>query len=132
MEGSTTGAGTRTRSDGAKVLDPSDWASYFHELNRRIEHGTDLEASIEVAGEDVDGTEAERLPLDGITFEYHDDQIAIGLGGRGRRYPAVLWHFVDHPRQVWLREHEGLPVSLGIESEDGTYTFVRIRPARAD
>lgn len=130
MEGSTTGTGAASGSDAARVLDPSEWASYFEELNRRMEHGTDLVASIEVAGEDVDGTEAELLPLDGITFEHHDDQIAIGLGGRGRRYPAVLWHNVDHPRQVWLREHEGLPVSVGIEAEDGTYTFVRIRPAR--
>jgi uncharacterized protein DUF5335 len=130
MEGSTRGTGTASASEAARVLDPSEWSSYFHELNRRIEHGTDLEASIEVTGEDVDGTEAEHLPLDGITWEHHDDQIAIGLGGRGRRYPAVLWHFVDHPRQVWLRENEGLPVSLGIESEDGTYTFVRVRPAR--
>jgi hypothetical protein len=115
----------------ARVLDPSEWATFLDELNRRIERGEEFEASVEVTGEDVDGTEVELLPLDGITFEHHDDQIAIGVGGRGRRYPAVLWHFVDRPRGVWVREHEGSPVSLGIESEDGTYTFVRLRRSAA-
>jgi len=28
------------------------------------------------------GTEAERLPLNSITYEDGDDQIAIGVGGR--------------------------------------------------
>ncbi|MEA2475444.1 MAG: hypothetical protein QOE06_3359 [Thermoleophilaceae bacterium] len=111
------------------MLDPSEWSRYFDDLNRRIEHGEQFEASVEVTGEDVDGTEVELLPLDGITFERHDDQIAIGVGGRGRRYPAVLWHFVDGPRRVWVREQDGAPASLGIESEDGTYTFVRLRAA---
>jgi hypothetical protein len=119
------------QATGARVLDPSEWASFFEELNRRIEHGEELETSVEVTSEDLDGTEVELLPLNGITFERHDDQIAIGVGGRGRRYPAVLWHFVDRPRRLWVREHEGTPVSLGIESEDGTYTFVRLRRASA-
>jgi hypothetical protein len=128
MERAMPGAGA---ANEAKLLEKPQWGSFFEELNKRLEHGEQLEASVEVTGEDVDGTEAELLPLDGITWEHHDDQIAIGLGGRGQRYPAVLWHFVDHPRQVWVRVHEGVPVSLGIESEDGTYTFVRLRRAGA-
>jgi len=112
----------------ARELDRSEWAAYFHELNRRLEDGLELEAAIEVSGEKIDGTEAEGLPLDGITWEDGDDQIAIGLGGRGRRFPAVLWHFVDHPARIWVREDGGTPVALGVEAEDGTYTFVRLTP----
>jgi hypothetical protein len=117
-----------THIQGARELEQAEWGPYFDDLNKRIEHGLDLEASIEIAGEDVDGTEAERLPLDGITWEDGDDEIAIGLGGRGARYPAALWHFVDHPARVWVREDDGVPAAIGIESEDGTYTFIRLRP----
>jgi hypothetical protein len=115
---------------GARELEQAEWGPYFDDLNKRIEHGLDLNASIEIAGEDVDGTEAERLPLDGITWEDGDDEIAIGLGGRGERYPAALWHFADHPARVWVREEDGVPTAIGIESEDGTYTFIRLRSAR--
>jgi hypothetical protein len=114
--------------DTARELDRSEWFGYFDELTKRIEHGTTLEASIEVTSETIDGTEAELLPLDSITYERGDDQFAIGLGGRSSRYPAVLWHYVDHPARVWVHEHEGLPTGVGIEADDGTYTFVRLQP----
>jgi hypothetical protein len=115
-------------TETARELERSEWGPYFDDLNKRIERGLDLEASIEIAGEDVDGTEAEQLPLDGITYEDGDDEIAIGLGGRGRRYPAALWHFVDHPKRVWVHEPGSMPTAIGIESADGTYTFVRLTP----
>jgi hypothetical protein len=119
---------TTSHMQGARELEQDEWGPYFDELNKRIERGLDLEASIEIAGPDVDGTEAEHLPLDGITWEDGDDEIAIGLGGRGARYPAALWHFVDDPVRVWVREDEdGVPTAIGIESEDETYTFIRLR-----
>jgi hypothetical protein len=114
----------------ARELDRPEWGPYFDALNKRIENGLDLEAAIEIAGEQIDGTEAELLPLDGITFEDGDDQIAIGLGGRGRRYPAALWHYADHPVRVWVHEDGDIPTAIGVESADGTYTFVRLKPAR--
>lgn len=113
----------------ARELDRSEWGSYFDDLDRRMEHGLDLDASIEIAGGDVDGTEAAHMPLDAITYEDGDDQIAIGLGGRGARYPAALWHFVDEPARVWVHEERGVPEAIGVESSDGTYTFIRLRPA---
>jgi hypothetical protein len=118
-------------TDRGRELDRTEWFGYFNDLSKRIEHGLELEAAIEVAGETIDGTEAEALPLDGITYEKKDDQIAIGLGGRGRRFPAALWHYVDHPTRVWVREDGDVPVAIGIEAadEDHTYTFVRLQPA---
>jgi hypothetical protein len=118
------------REQGRELSQP-EWQPYFEAINRRLEDGLALEATIEIAGATVDGTEAERLPLDGITYEDGDDEVAIGVGGRGRRFPAVLWHFVDHPARVWVREDEGVPAAIGVEAEDGTYTFVRLRPAPA-
>jgi hypothetical protein len=121
-------------TDRRRELDPSEWFGYFNELSKRLEHGLELEAAIEVTSEATDGTEAEPLPLDGITYEKKDDQIAIGLGGRGQRFPAVLWHYVDHPTVVWVREEGDVPVAIGIEGgdEDHTYTFIRLRQAGSD
>jgi hypothetical protein len=110
-----------------RELDRSEWGDYFNAINKRLEDGAQIEAAIDVTNEVIDGTEAHLLPLDGITFEHKKDQIAIGLGGRGQRYPAVLWHFVDHPAHVWVNDDGDLPTAIGIESSDGTYTFVRVR-----
>ena len=103
-----------------------DWQPCFEALNRQIEDGAEIEATVEVVTELVDETEAERLPLDGITHEDGDDQIAVGLGGRGSRYPAVLWHFVDRPRRVSVVEDDGRPRAFVIESEDEALTLVRL------
>jgi hypothetical protein len=111
-----------------RELHRHEWASFFEALNRRLERGERLGASIEVYTLDAGGTEAEMLPLDGITYEEGDDQIAIGLGGRGRRFPAVLWHFVDEPLRVCLREQGGVPSEIRIGSCDGSQTIVHLRP----
>jgi hypothetical protein len=118
---------TASDTTDRRELDRSEWGDYFNAINKRLEDGTQIEAAIDVASDVVHGTEANLLPLDGITWEDGDDQIAIGLGGRGQRYPAVLWHFVDHPVHVWVNEDGDLPTAIGIESSDGTYTFVRVR-----
>jgi hypothetical protein len=114
-------------ADTARELDRSEWSRYFEDLDKRIEGGLDLEASIEIAAEDFDGTEAVHLPLDAITYEDGDDEIAIGLGGRSARYPAALWHFVDNPARVWVHEQDSVPEAIGIEAGDGAYTFIRLR-----
>jgi hypothetical protein len=114
-----------------RELDRAEWFSYFNNLSRELAHGLDLEAAIEVTSEAVDGTEAEALPLNGISYEKKDDQVAISLGGRRPRFPAILTHFVDHPTLVWVREEGGIPVAIGIESgdPDRTYTFIRLQRA---
>jgi hypothetical protein len=111
-----------------RELHKHEWAAFFDDLNRRLERGERLRASIEVYTLDAGGTEAEMLPLDGITYEEGDDQIAIGLGGRGRLFPAVLWHFVDEPFRVRLREQGGVPTEIRIGSCDGSQTIVHLRP----
>ena len=117
-----------SRAGQRRELAREEWAPYFDVLNKRLEQGLRLDAAVEVTSEATDGTEAEALPLVSITYEKHDDQIAIGLGGRGPRFPAALWHYVDHPTLVWVRENGDIPVAIGIEGgdEDRTYTFVRV------
>ncbi|MEA2366646.1 MAG: hypothetical protein QOE69_877 [Thermoleophilaceae bacterium] len=109
-----------------RELEQDEWAAFFDELNKRMEHGEELEATIEIVSDPAVGTEAERLPLASITYEDGDDQIAIGVGGRGHRFPTVLWHFVDHPRKVVVTEPDVDVTGLIIESEDETLTVVRL------
>jgi len=120
---------TETEPDTAlgRELARSEWSGYLTEFERRLDPGEELETTLELVGpEEPIGTEAERLPLDSVTFEHGDDQIAISLGGRGHRYPVVLRHFVDQPRRMWVHEDDGRPIAITIESEDGTRTLLTL------
>jgi hypothetical protein len=119
---------SRSEVHDGRELQRTDWGAFFEELNRRMERGTNYEATIELATEEIVGPEAERLPLTGITYEDGDDEIAVGVGGRGGRFPAVLWHFVENPRQVWVQEEGDEPSTIAIRSEDGSLTLVRLYP----
>jgi Family of unknown function (DUF5335) len=112
-----------------RELDQQDWGSFFEGINRRLEAGDTIETTIELVSEAIVGPEAVRLPLDSITYEDGDDEIAIGVGGRTTRFPAVLWHFVQGPRQVWVMDNDEQPTVIAIQSEDGTRTLVHLFPA---
>lgn len=118
--------GVESAARTGQELDRSEWGPYFEDLGKRIEGGAELEATIEVVADPTGGTEAERLPLDSITYEDGDDQIAIGLGGRDSRFPAILWHFVDQPRRVVVTQDDDELTGIIIESEDETLTLVRL------
>jgi hypothetical protein len=120
---------TRGEAQQGRRVERPEWARYFDELTRRLEDGLELEATLEVVGDDAVGTEAERLPLANITYEDGDEAVAIGLGGRGRRYPLVLWHYVERPRLIWVHESGGVPTAIAIESDDGTLTLLRLSPS---
>ena len=115
-----------------RELDQARWSGYSDDLNRRLEDGLDIEATLELVTEEIVGPEAERLPLDSITHEDGDDEIAIGLGGRGTKFPAALWHYVEKPRHVWVidREKEPEPAVIAIQSEDGSRTLLHLNPGR--
>jgi hypothetical protein len=120
-----------TRSDvqQGRELEQREWGAFFEDINRRIEDGLDLEATIEIVSEQIVGPEAERLPLNGMTYEDGDDEIAIGVGGRGKRFPSVLWHFAERPRQVWVLDQDGQLTAIAIQSEDGTRTILYLYPS---
>jgi uncharacterized protein DUF5335 len=123
---------TASEARRGRPVERPEWAAYFDELTRRLEHGLELDTTLEVVGEKVVGTEAERLPLANITYEDGDHQVAIGLGGRGRRFPLVLWHYVERPRLIWVHEHDGVPTAIAIESGDGELHLLRTYPERGD
>jgi uncharacterized protein DUF5335 len=118
----STGSGSQRGEELAR----DDWAPFFEEINRSLMGDAELWATVMLERDGLGGTEAERLPLNSITYEDGDDAIAVGLGGRGQRFPAVLWHFVERPRRVWVREDGGRPAAVTSLSEDGTLTLVRL------
>ena len=54
--------------------------------------------------------------------------LPLGPGaGRRRRSPAVLWHYVDRPRRMFVSENDDDELAaLIIESEDEALTLVRL------
>ncbi|HEX4805980.1 MAG TPA: DUF5335 family protein [Conexibacter sp.] len=116
---------TRPDEQDDRELTVEEWPEFFDQLSRRAEDVA-IETTIELLGGEVPGVEAERLPLAGISYEDGDDEIAIEVGGRGRRFPVVLRHFVDRPRRVLVHDEDGQPVALAIVSEDGTTTLLRL------
>jgi hypothetical protein len=122
---------TRAGSEGldARELKQDRWEPFFEGINRRLEDGADIQASLEIVSPDIVGPAAEHMPLDSITHEDGDDEIVIGLGGRGQKFPAALWHFVSEPRQVWIMERDGERGVIAIQSEDGTRTLLHLQGA---
>ncbi len=47
-----------------------------------------------------DQLDAERMPLQAISYDPKDDVLEIALGGRGVPYPVVLRHFISGPRTI--------------------------------
>jgi hypothetical protein len=116
-----------TAKVAGRELPREEWHRFFDQLNRRLEHGPPrYEATIEVLGDRIGGQEAERLPLVSMTWEDGDDVVAISVGGRGRRYPVVLRHFVDRPRRAVVAEDGGEPREITLVSADGTRTRVML------
>jgi hypothetical protein len=111
-----------------RELNATDWTPYFDDLNRRVEQVADIETTIQIISDTAAGDEAAHLPLSSITWEDEDDVIAIGVGGRGHRYPAVLWHFVEHPRQLWVHDYDNGTAEVTIRSEGETLTVIRLHP----
>jgi hypothetical protein len=117
---------TASEARAGEQLDRPEWARYFDRLTARLEEGLELDATVEIVAEDMVGTEAEGAPLVSITWEDGDEQIAIGLGERERRRPAVLWHYIERPSMVWVHEHDGVPTAIAIEDGDGVLNLLRL------
>lgn len=81
--------------------------------------------SLTIEGDLLGGTEASQLPLESLTYEDGDDQVAIGLDGRDGGH-GVLWHYIDAPRQLLRDDREGLPECLEFVSADGTHTVLEL------
>jgi uncharacterized protein DUF5335 len=99
-----------------------EWQSYFDDLVTQQA----LRASVEIVGAELgDQTEAEKLPLDSISHDDQANRLTIGLGGADR-YPVVLWHTIERPLRVEVREQDGVADAILIEDSDDVHTVLSL------
>jgi hypothetical protein len=111
-------------------LPRQDWREFFEKLSKEFE-GYDV--TIEVVGQDIgDQVEAEKLPLNYLAYDDKDDAFIVAVGGTTGRYPVVLRHIVEHPKQIWAEPlTPTTPWAIDVIGPDDTQTIVtlRLRPA---
>ena len=102
------------------------WADFLKDFDRQHQGN---EARIEIMGRELgDQEEADWLPLSGISYDTHRDQIIVSVGGMSSRYPAHLTHMISEPTQVMVTEHpEGVLDAILIVASDETKTLVHFR-----
>ena len=77
-------------------------------------------AEVEVASLDLgDQTQAEWLPLIGITYDPRDDAVEIALDG--------LDHMIRKPREIYLDDGAAGLTSLEIVDVDGVRQIVKLK-----
>ena len=98
------------------------WTEFFDDFSRRHEGWV---ATVQILGEEGAQTEAEELPLVGITADR--DGVSVLLGGETAT-DANAARLVSNP--VRIRVEEGGAVdALEIETKEGETTVVTVRPS---
>ncbi len=112
-------------SSATQELDAERWHEYFDSLTPGIEG---MLATIEVMdGQAGDQLDAERMPLQAISYDPRDDVVEIALGGRGVRYPVVLRHFISAPRTISVEESSSItPTAILVTDGDGVRTLISL------
>ena len=107
-------------------ISKDQWAVFLKDFDR-MHRGN--EARIEIIGRDFgDQEETAWLPLSGISYDPHGDQIIVTVGGISGRYPVHLTHMMAHPVQVAVTEpKKGTQRSILIATSDETETLVHVR-----
>jgi len=112
-------------STTTQELDAERWHEYFDSLTPSIEGMlVTIEVMDALAGDQLD---AERMPLQAISFDPKDNVLEIALGGRGVRYPVVLRHFVSGPRTIGVEESSSItPTAILVTDGAGVRTLIRL------
>jgi hypothetical protein len=114
-------------SDGAAKLAASEWQSRLEKLTEQHEGAP---VTIEVLDQEFgDEEEVEKLPLAYLAFDPKDDVVIVAVGGREGRFPAVLHHLVEHPREIAVDSYGDGLVAVDIVGADVGHTIVTVHPA---
>jgi hypothetical protein len=112
-------------STTSQELDAGRWHEYFDSLTPSVEG---MLVTIELMGEQVgDQLDAERMPLQALSYDPKDDVLEIALGGRGLRYPVVLRHFISSPHTISVEESGSItPTAILVTDGGGVRTLIRL------
>lgn len=107
-------------------IDKTDWMDFFDGFSKSHEGD---EAQLHIIGRAYGNQEeAAWMPLAGISYDPHHNQLFISVGGMTSRYPAHLTHTIDGPRQVHVTYNaEGEVSSMIIVTPDKSETRVSLR-----
>jgi hypothetical protein len=106
---------TRTRK-----LDRDEWRSYFDGVSKRL--GATRVNLIVIGLELGAQTEAQRVPLEGLTYDDDDDALDILLEG--------FEHRIGAPRQIHVQEDaSGRLVSFRVEDGEGHEQILQLDPS---
>jgi hypothetical protein len=98
-------------------LEKPEWRPFFDTMSKILEAKV---AEVEVASLDLgDRTQAEWLPLIGITYDPRDDAVEIALDG--------LDHMIRKPREIYLDDGAAGLTSLEIVDVDGVRQIVKLK-----
>lgn len=98
-------------------LEKPEWRPFFDTMSKILEAQV---AEVEVASLDLgDQTQAEWLPLIGITYDPRDDAVEIALDG--------LDHMIRKPREIYLDDGASGLTSLEIVDADGVRQIVKLK-----
>lgn len=102
------------------------WAAFLKNFDHQHQGN---EARIEIMEREFgDQEEAAWLPLSGISYDTHRDQIIVTVGGISSRYPAHLTHMVSQPTELMVIEpSEGALNAILIVASDDTKTLLHFR-----
>lgn len=107
-------------------IEKTHWAKFLTDFSETYQG---YETRIEIIGRAFgDQEEVAWLPLMGVSYDWHHEQIIITVGGLSSRYPAHLTHSIDHPKTLHVRHAPaGDTSSLLIVAPDKTETLVTLR-----
>jgi hypothetical protein len=98
-------------------LEKPEWRPFFDTMSKILEAKV---AEVEVASLDLgDQTQAEWLPLIGITYDPRDDAVEIALDGHD--------HMIRKPREIYLDDGAAGLTSLEIVDADGVRQIVKLK-----
>jgi hypothetical protein len=98
-------------------LEKPEWRPFFDTMSKILEAKV---AEVEVASLDLgDQTQAEWLPLIGVTYDPRDDAVEIALDG--------LDHMIRKPREIYLDDGAAGLTSLEIVDADGVRQIVKLK-----
>jgi hypothetical protein len=96
-------------------LDRAAYRPYFDHVSRLLEG---RRADIDITALNIgDQIAAKQLPLLGVSYDPHDDSIAIMVEG--------LNHMVRHPREVFVQTEGSVLSSMEVIDADGVSHIVR-------
>jgi hypothetical protein len=98
-------------------LEKPEWRPIFDTMSKILEAKV---AEVEVASLDLgDQTQAEWLPLIGITYDPREDAVEIALDGHD--------HMIRKPREIYLDDGAAGLTSLEIVDADGVRQIVKLK-----